>query len=220
MTRRTKITVHTLQFWRLAWVTGTLLISTQIPISGAEPGGQVASHGLERDAVNADGTGEGAGYFTFIAGITGTLFSGTPSEATAFFTFRTDQFSTGVISNGSVTALLHPPGRFTIYLNNAPSGNWNDFSTFAQGQAIAIVEFGTTQDINTGATQIGYTSAQIIQSSSFVFQGQQYNLRSLFPHGFTIAFNTNPTPINNSFPVIFCLGFTSFAIGSDAGQTN
>jgi hypothetical protein len=218
MTRRTKITVRTLQFWRLAWVTGTLLVSTQIPISGAEPSGQVASHGLERDAVNADGTGEGAGYFTFIQGVAGSLFSGLPSEATAFFTFRTEQFSTGAINNGSVTALLHPPGRFTIYLNNTPSGNWNDFSSFARGQAIGIVEFGTTQDINTGATQIGYTSAQIIQSSSFEFQGQQYNLRALFPHGFTIAFNTNPTPINNSFPLIFCLGFTSFAIGSDAGQ--
>jgi hypothetical protein len=133
MTRRTKIRVHTLRFWRLAWVTGTLFVSTQIPISGAEPSGQVASHGLERDAVNADGTGEGAGYFTFIQGVAGSLFSGLPSEATAFFTFRTE-------------------------------------------------------------------------------------LRALFPHGFTIAFNTNPTPINNSFPLIFCLGFTSFAIGSDAGQ--
>ena len=92
MTRRTKITVHTLRFWRLAWVTGTLLVSTQIPISGAEPGGQVASHGLERDAVNADGTGEGAGYFTFIAGINGTLFSGAPSEATAFLHFELTSF--------------------------------------------------------------------------------------------------------------------------------
>jgi hypothetical protein len=220
MTRGTTIRAHTGRFWRLAWATGTLLISTQIPIVAAEPAGQVASHGVERDAVNADGTGQGAGYFTFIQGIVGLLFSGQPSEATAFFTFRTDQFSTGVISNGSVKAVLHPPGRFTIYLNNMPSGNWNDFNTFAQGQAIAVVEFGTTQDINTGQVQIGYTSAMIIQSTSFEFQGQRYNLRDLFPHGFTIAFNTNPTPINNSFPLIFCLGFTSFAIGPDVSQTD
>ncbi len=217
---KTTTTEHMRRFWRLAWATGTLFISTQIPIAAAEPSGQVASHGLERDAVNADGTGQGAGYFTFIQGIVGSLFSGQPSEATAFFTFKTDQFSTGVISNGSVIALLHPPGRFTIYLNTTPSGNWNDFTTFAQGKAIAIVEFGTTQDINTGSAQIGYTSAKIIESSSFDFQGQRYNLRDLFPHGFTIAFNTNPTPINSSFPLIFCLGFTSFAIGSDAGQTD
>jgi hypothetical protein len=65
-----------------------------------------------------------------------------------------------------------------------------------------------------------HTSAKMIESTSFDFQGQRYNLRDLFPHGFTIAFNTNPTPINNSFPLIFCLGFTSFAIGSDAGQTD
>src|SRR6201987_5141575 len=201
MTCGTTITAHTRRLWRLAWATGALVIGTQIPTLAAEPGGQVASHGLERDAVNADGTGEGAGYFTFIQGIVGSLFVGQPSEATAFFTLRTEQFSTGAINNGSVTALLHPPGRFTIYLNNTPSGNWNDFATFAQGQAIGIVEFGTTQDINTGTTQIGYTSAQIIQSSSFEFQGRQYNLRAIFPHGFTIAFNTNPMPINNSFPL-------------------
>jgi hypothetical protein len=195
-----------------------LFISTSAPSFTAEATGQVASHGLERDAVNADGTGEGAGYFTFIQGIAGSLFSGQPSEATAFFTFKTGQFSTGVISNGSVTALLHPSGQFTVYLNNTPNGNWNDFNSFAQGQAIAVVEFGTTQDINTGSVQIGYTSATIVQSASFEFQGQQYNLKALFPHGFTIAFNTNPAPINNSFPLIFCLGFTSFAIGSNAGS--
>jgi hypothetical protein len=178
------------------------------------PGGQVASHGLQRDAVNADGTAEGAGYLTFIQGIRGSLFAGAPSEATAFFTFKTEQFETFIVSNGPVTAQLHPPGRFTIYLNNTPSGNWNDFSTFAQGQAIAVLEFGTTQDINTGSAQIGYTSANIIQSTSFDFQGNRYNLRDLFPRGLTIAFNTNPTPINSSFPLIFCLGFTSFAIGA------
>jgi hypothetical protein len=220
MAASTKNTVHALPFWRLAWLTGTLVVSTQIPISAGEPSGNVASHGVERDAVNADGTGEGAGYFTFIQGIAGSLFSGTPSEASAFFTFLTEQFSTGVVNNGSVTALLHPPGRFAIYLNNTPSGNWNDFTTFAQGQSIATVEFGTTQDINTGSAQIGYTSARIIGSTDFDFQGQRYNLRALFPHGFTIAFNVNPTPINNSFPLTFCLGFTSFAIGSNAGETN
>jgi hypothetical protein len=217
MARGINFTVNLLRFWRLAWATGTLFISTSSLSFAAEATGQVASHGLERDAVNADGTGEGAGYFTFIQGIAGSLFSGQPSEATAFFTFKTGQFSTGVISNGSVTALLHPPGQFTIYLNNTPSGNWNDFNSFAQGQAIAVVDFGTTQDINTGSVQIGYTSATIVQSTSFEFQGQQYNLKALFPHGFTIAFNTNPSPINNSFPLIFCLGFTSFAVGSDAG---
>ena len=96
MARGISTTVNLLRLWRLAWGTGMLFISTLAPSFAAEATGQVASHGLERDAVNADGTGEGAGYFT-------------------------------------------------------------------------------------------------------------------------IAFNTNPAPINNSFPLIFCLGFTSFAIGSDAG---
>ena len=40
------------------------------------PGGHIGSHGLERDIIYADGTGEGVGYFTFIEGIPGPFFAG------------------------------------------------------------------------------------------------------------------------------------------------
>jgi hypothetical protein len=135
----------------------TLLLPFQVAAIGEVPAGHVASHGLERDIVNADGTGEGAGYFTFIEGIPDPLFIDrrAPSEATAFFTFTTAPFSTVPILNGNVIALLHPPGNFYVYLNPTPDGNWNDFKTFAQGQLIATLEFGTTQDVSTGLVQIG-----------------------------------------------------------------
>jgi hypothetical protein len=135
----------------------TLLLPFQVAAIGGIPAGHVASHGLERDIVNADGTGEGAGYFTFIEGISGPFFANPlpPSEATAFFTFITAPFSTVRIPNGNVVALLHPPGNFYVYLNPTPIGNWNDFTTFAHGQLIATLEFGTTQDINTGSVQMG-----------------------------------------------------------------
>jgi hypothetical protein len=178
------------------------------------PASRIASHGVERDAVNADGTGVGVGYFTFIAGVPGPLFSGVPSEATAFFTFRSDPFSTGVIPNGTVTVLLHPPGRLTIYLNEGPHGNWSNFSTFSEGQPIGILEFGTTQDINDGSVQIGYTSAKFAASSDFEFQGHRLNFNDLFPSGVIIAFTTNPRPLNAGFPLIFSLGFSSFTIGT------
>jgi hypothetical protein len=201
----------------------SMICGLLLPLQGAAiagvPAGHVVSHGLERDKVNRDGTGVGAGYFTFIEGIPGPFFACSPGEATAFFTFRTELFSTQRIPNGNVVALLHPPGRFTIYLNPAPNGNWNDFSTFSQGQPIAVVEFGTTQDISTGSVQIGYTSARLAASSDFEFQGRRFNLRDLFPNGVTIAFTTNPTPLNASFPLIFSLGFSSFAIGTDTDQT-
>jgi hypothetical protein len=122
----------------------TLLLAFHGAAIGGIPAGHVASHGIERDSVNADGTGEGAGYFTFIEGIPGPFFSGGPSEATAFFTFTTAPFSTIPIPNGNVTALLHPPGHFYVYLNPAPNGNWNDFTSFAQGQLIGTLKFGTT----------------------------------------------------------------------------
>jgi len=83
----------------------TLLLPFQVVAIGGIPAGHIASHGLERDMVNADGTGEGAGYFTFIEGIPDPFFAGSPSEATAFFTFRTAPFTTQMIQNGVVTAL-------------------------------------------------------------------------------------------------------------------
>jgi hypothetical protein len=199
----------------------TLLLPFQVAAIGGIPAGHVASHGLERDIVNADGTGEGAGYFTFIEGIPGPFFANPlpPSEATAFFTFITAPFSTVRIPNGNVVALLHPPGNFYVYLNPTPIGNWNDFTTFAHGQLIATLEFGTTQDINTGSVQMGYTSARLLESSDFEFHGRRFNFSNLFPHGVTIAFTVNPVPVNTSFPLIFALGFTSFVIGADTDQT-
>jgi hypothetical protein len=197
----------------------TLLLPFQVVAIGGIPAGHIASHGLERDMVNADGTGEGAGYFTFIEGIPDPFFAGSPSEATAFFTFRTAPFTTQMIQNGVVTALLHPPGRLTVYLNAVPNGNWNTFATFSQGTPIAILQFGTTQDIRTDSVQIGYTSARLVESSDFEFHGRRFNFSDLFPHGVTIAFTVNPKPVNASFPLIFTLGFTSFAIGADTDQT-
>jgi hypothetical protein len=197
----------------------TLLLSFQGAAIAGIPAGHVASHGLERDMVNLDGTGQGAGYFTFIEGIPGPFFSGVPSEATAFFTFTTALFSTIPVSNGNVTAFLHPPGNFYIYLNPTPDGNWNNFTSFAQGQLIATLRFGTTQDVSTGLVQIGYTSASLVESSDFDFHGHRFNFSDLFPHGVTIAFTVNPKPVNNGVPVIFSLGFTSFAIGADTDQT-
>jgi hypothetical protein len=50
-----------------------LLCILLLPFQGAAiagiPAGHVVSHGLERDLVNLDSTGRGAGYFTFIEGV-------------------------------------------------------------------------------------------------------------------------------------------------------
>jgi hypothetical protein len=192
------------------WPLGFLTLQ---PAIAEVPAGHIASHGLERDAINADGTGEGVGYFTFLEGIPGPFFSGAPSEATAFFTFRTEPFSTGIISNGNVVALLHPPGQFTVYFNKLPNGNWNDFNTFSRGQPIATFGFGTTQDVRSGSVQIGYTSAQLIAADDFEFQGARLNFKDLFPHGVTINFIVNPAPLNTSLPLIVSLGFSAIAIG-------
>ena len=56
--------------------------------------------------VNLDGTGRGAGYFTFIEGIPGPFFSECARvKQQQFFTFTTALFSTIPVPNGNVTAL-------------------------------------------------------------------------------------------------------------------
>jgi hypothetical protein len=68
-------------------------------------------HTALRETVSTPMAEGGAGYFTFIGGIPRPSFAGPllPSEATAFFTFTTARFSTVLIPNGNVNALLHPP---------------------------------------------------------------------------------------------------------------
>jgi hypothetical protein len=219
MARSIGVTLKIRWLCHVASILCTLLLPLQVAAIDRIPAGHVASHGLERDIFYADGTGEGAGYFTFIEGIPGPFFAGSPSEATAFFTFTTARFATVVIPNGNVSALLHPPGNFYVYLDPTPDGNWNDFKSFALGKLIATLEFGTTQDVSTGLVQMGYTSASLIESSDFEFHGRLLNFKDLFPHGVTIAFTVNPKPLNTSFPLIFSLGFTSFAIGADTDAT-
>jgi hypothetical protein len=53
------------------------------------PAGAVACNFIARGYVNAT-QGTAVGYFTGITGISGSLFNGSPSEKTAFFTFRHD----------------------------------------------------------------------------------------------------------------------------------
>src|ERR1700680_4931169 len=57
------------------------------------PAAAIACYFVGRGFLNAIGQGEVVGYFTNINGIPAPLFSGDPSEKTAFFTFRSDVFS-------------------------------------------------------------------------------------------------------------------------------
>ena len=91
----------------------------------AGTGGAVACYYVARAYINPDnGTAITYGYFTIISGITGPLFSGAPSENTAFFTYRTDVVQgTMLPTNGDVGIILFAPGTLSLYFNPAPAGD-------------------------------------------------------------------------------------------------
>ena len=67
---------------------------------------RIAQHAICRALFAADGTAQVVCYLAFVDGISESVFSGTPSEATAFFTLRTDRISAQTISNGNIVVFL------------------------------------------------------------------------------------------------------------------
>jgi len=101
------------------------------------PAAAVACYFVGEAFLNASGQGEVVGYFTDINGIgaSDTLFNGTPSEQTAFFTFRSNVFSlTPLPLNGDIALDLTSAGTFNIYYNPTPNGDWSNPDTFSGRQ--------------------------------------------------------------------------------------
>jgi hypothetical protein len=102
------------------------------------PATAVACYFVGRAFLSADfSEGEVVGYFTDINGIgaSDTLFNGSPSETTAFFTFRSNVFSqTPLPLNGDIGLDLVSTGTFNIYFNSTPNGDWSNPDTFSGGQ--------------------------------------------------------------------------------------
>jgi hypothetical protein len=101
-------------------------------------GGLVAHYVARLYIDPATGQGQCVGYFTNIAGITASLFSGTPGEETAYFTFRSDVFQLSPLpANGDLQPDLFTAGNYAIYFNPQPIGDWGNPDTFSSGEPIA-----------------------------------------------------------------------------------
>jgi hypothetical protein len=150
------------------------------------PVGPVAMHQLGRALFAADGTAEVIGYLAFIKGISGSLFSGSPSEATAFFTYRSNRFSPQVVSNGDISVFLISGETISVYFNSSPHGDWNNPDTFSSGQLVATL---TRREpllvINVGTMFNAFSSSELTNSHEFVFNGQTVNFKGLVPNGLT-----------------------------------
>jgi len=156
------------------------------------------------------------GYLVHIDGITNSLFNGSPSEATAYFTFSTDVLSlTPMPNSGNVGLSLVSAGTFNVYYNSSPSGDWNNPATFSSGQLIAT--FTRTESLFPAIGPIGIhsLSESLLSSQRFTFNGRTYNFSRIAPHGITFAQFLSTTPITGiaDYQVAFAGAGATMAVG-------
>ncbi len=133
-----------------------------------------------------DGTVQDAGYFAYLGGVEGPLFNGPPGEASAHFTFRAEPFTPQHLSNGDLTVSLDPTGRFTLYFNPAPCGDFSAPESFSRGQPIATLQRLTTVvGTAVGPLSSNLFSAVLRASEDFTFRGRTWNLARVLPQGIT-----------------------------------
>jgi hypothetical protein len=158
-----------------------------------------------------------AGYVVHLKGISTSLFNGSPSEATAFFTFSTDVLSlTPMPSNGDLALYLVSEGTFNVYYNPSPNGAWSNPASFSSGELIAT--FARKQSLFPDFMPIGIHSvSETLESSqTFTFAGQTFDFKRMVPNGITFAsfFSTKALTTGlTDYPVAFAAAGTTVAVG-------
>jgi hypothetical protein len=195
------------------WLAGQSKAGDRIPASA------LFYHFVGRFLLNpSNGTGQVVGYFTDLEGIAGPLFSGTPSEATAFFTFRSDVFSSQSFpTNIDMTLSLGSPGTFSMYLNSAPKGDWSKPDSFSSGQVVATFQRTAVSIFSVGPVNTNIFSAKLVSSADFTFQGKSYNFGRIVPNGITdyhIGSNTVALSGSPDFPLALAFAGSAVAVGS------
>ncbi len=152
------------------------------PLGPTSPG-EVASMSVSRGALSNDFLHAfGYGYYTYINGVNGPMFNGAPSEATAFFTFKTSVATTFPLPQNIDEVMEVSSGAtYDIYLNLNPSHDWSNPDSFATGQKVAT--FLRTGFILTG---IGFAAFETFNSTlqfsqPFTFNGQTIDFKNLTP---------------------------------------
>ncbi|HVP55919.1 MAG TPA: hypothetical protein VMU45_13085 [Candidatus Eisenbacteria bacterium] len=156
------------------------------------------------------------GYLVHMYGVTNSLFDGSPSESTAYFTFSTDVLSlTPMPNNGNVALSLVSAGTFKVYYNSNPGGDWSNPATFASGRLVAT--FTRTESLFPviGSLGVHNLSEGLLSSQNFIFAGRLLNFNRVAPHGITFAQFADMTPLPGvaGYPVAFAAVGTTTAIG-------
>jgi hypothetical protein len=205
----------------------TALVAGLSPQLEAQPEGQhsapasrVVMYLVGRGFLNPNnGQSEIVGYITDIKGIPGSLFSGLPSESTAFFTFRSDIFTLQPLpTNGNVGLSQVTPGTFSLYLNVSPNGDWRNPDTFSSGKLIATFKRGESLFLQIGPASSHVLSESLVSSSNFQFAGKDFNLDCL-ANGVTFSEFISNTPLAGveGFPVSLPFAANAMAVERRAG---
>jgi hypothetical protein len=163
------------------------------------------------------------------------LFSGSPSEQTAFFTFRSNVFSLAPLpANGDIGLDLVSAGTFNIYYNPTPNGDWNNPDTFSGDQPFPgqpIAHFMRPESLFLQISQSDSTSPPpfesisrhvltetLLTSQSFTFKGHKYDFSALVPGGVTLNELFSNTGVQGvmSFPIGLAFAGDCLAVASSA----
>jgi hypothetical protein len=180
------------------------------------PAGAVACYSVGRGYLNPDnGTSITYGYDTIISGIRGPLFSGAPSEGTAFFTYRTDVLQATVLpTNGDVGIILFAPSTLSLYFNPAPAGDWSNPDTFSSGILIGRYQIAAQEFVQLPTFTRAVGTLTLTFSRKFSFNGETYDLRKLLPAWtFDDTISNTPVPGISGFPVGIPYGTDCLAVG-------
>jgi hypothetical protein len=188
------------------------------------PAGRTVWQHVGRVFVNSNGQFVYAGYLGHIDPIDSSLFNGSPSESTAYFTFSTGTKPLAQLiplpTNDDVNLDLVSAGTFNVYYNTVPSGDWSNPASFSSGKLIATFSRKESLFVSIGPS-IGPVafhnlSETLMSSRSFNFNGQTYNFDRIGPHGVTFGqfCSTAPQAGTTDYAASFACAGTVSAVGA------
>lgn len=192
------------------------------PQVGTTPANHIVWQHVGRIYLNSSGQAIYYGYLVHINGINTPLFSGAPSEGTAYFTFRTDTLQlTPLPNNADISLDLVSAGTFSVYYNASPNGNWADPDTFSSGKLIATFERQESLFPIIGPLGLHSLSESLLSSRNFTFDGQTFNFNRISPDGITFAqfFSSTALPGLTGTYVGYSVGFPSAGAVTAVGST-
>lgn len=215
---RTQIRFSARRGATLAATLGALLFGSYGQLSAQSaptPAGTVGWNLVARAVINpTNGNAFVYGYFTQINGINAPLFSSpSPSEASAYFTFRSTPFQIQPIgNNGDISISNVTPGMFSIYQNSSPHGDWTNPDTFSSGQVIATYNRDGFQLNKYANTTLEASTSTLATSLVFNFANNSSNFSTLIPAvTSTNTFSNTPLMgVSADYPL--ALAFTGHAV--------